>query len=97
MRFWVEVGLRCSQSSWTGDTDTLNETKDSNSNYLATYCFNLGIALKRVEVIPDDEEDIIATVRKHSKDYDFVVTSGGKSIFYGCEDLAVGVELSKDD
>jgi len=33
--------------------------------------------LKRVEVIPDDEEDIIEAVQRMSSRYDFVVTSGG--------------------
>jgi molybdopterin-biosynthesis enzyme MoeA-like protein len=33
--------------------------------------------LKRVEVIPDDEEDIMEAVQRMSSRYDFVVTSGG--------------------
>jgi molybdopterin-biosynthesis enzyme MoeA-like protein len=33
--------------------------------------------LKRVEVIPDDEEDIVEAVQRMSSRYDFVVTSGG--------------------
>jgi len=48
-----------------------------NSNYLAKFCFNLGIALKRVEVIADDEAEIIEAARRMSDKYDFVVTSGG--------------------
>lgn len=53
------------------------QTIDTNSPYLAKFCFGLGIQLKRVEVIPDDEEDIIEAVRRMSARYDFVVTSGG--------------------
>jgi hypothetical protein len=37
----------------------------------------LGIALKRIEVIADDEEEIIEATRRMSKNYDMVVTSGG--------------------
>lgn len=33
--------------------------------------------LKRIEVIPDDEDDIVEAARRMSKNYDFVVTSGG--------------------
>lgn len=35
------------------------------------------MALKRVEVIADDEDEIIEAARRMSKNYDFVVTSGG--------------------
>lgn len=44
---------------------------------MAKYCFSLGIQLKRVEVIADDESEIIEAVRRMSNTYDFVVTSGG--------------------
>ena len=42
-----------------GDEVLNGKTKDSNSNYFARWCFNLGIDLRRVEVIPDEEEDIV--------------------------------------
>ncbi|OQE44331.1 hypothetical protein PENCOP_c002G07049 [Penicillium coprophilum] len=60
-----------------GDEVLNGKTIDTNSPYLAKFCFSLGIDLKRVEVIPDDEEDIIEAVRRMSSRYDFVVTSGG--------------------
>jgi len=41
------------------------------------WCFSLGIALKRIEVIADDEQEIVEAARRMSKNYDFVVTSGG--------------------
>lgn len=37
----------------------------------------MGIALKRIEVIADDEEEIVEAARRMSNNYDFVVTSGG--------------------
>ncbi|KAJ5529193.1 hypothetical protein N7527_002586 [Penicillium freii] len=60
-----------------GDEVLGGKTIDTNSPYLAKFCFSLGIELKRIEVIPDDEEDIIEAVRRMSSRYDFVVTSGG--------------------
>jgi len=53
------------------------QTFDTNSAYFARYCFSLGITLKRIVVIADDEDEIIETARRMSKNYDFVVTSGG--------------------
>jgi hypothetical protein len=44
---------------------------------IAKYCFELGIELKRIEVIADDESEIIEAVRRMSSKYDMVVTSGG--------------------
>ena len=44
---------------------------------IAKYCFELGIELKRIEVIADDESEIIEAVRRMSSNYDMVVTSGG--------------------
>jgi molybdopterin-biosynthesis enzyme MoeA-like protein len=53
------------------------KTVDTNSAYFAKYCFALGISLKRVEVISDDEDEIAEAARRMSANYDFVVTSGG--------------------
>ncbi|KAJ5875842.1 uncharacterized protein N7529_001426 [Penicillium soppii] len=60
-----------------GDEVLGGKTIDTNSPYLAKFCFSLGMQLKRVEVIPDDEEDIVEAVQRMSSRYDFVVTSGG--------------------
>ncbi|PYH89893.1 molybdopterin binding domain protein [Aspergillus ellipticus CBS 707.79] len=60
-----------------GDEVLGGKTIDTNSAFLAKYCFSLGIQLKRIEVIADDESEIIEAVRRMSDRYDFVVTSGG--------------------
>ncbi|KAH6685741.1 molybdenum cofactor synthesis domain-containing protein [Plectosphaerella plurivora] len=60
-----------------GDEVLGGKTVDTNSAYMAKWCFQLGIQLKRVEVIEDDESEIIEAVRRMSDRYDFVVTSGG--------------------
>ncbi|KAK6363803.1 hypothetical protein TWF730_001213 [Orbilia blumenaviensis] len=60
-----------------GDEVLNGKIVDTNSPFFAKYCFSLGLDLKRVEVIPDDEADIIEAVRRMSEKYDFIVTSGG--------------------
>ncbi|EDU42188.1 molybdopterin binding domain containing protein [Pyrenophora tritici-repentis Pt-1C-BFP] len=45
--------------------------------YFAKFCFSLGINLRRIEVIADDEGEIVEAVQRMSKNYDMVVTSGG--------------------
>ena len=44
---------------------------------MAKFCFSLGMNLKRIEVIADDEGEIVEATRRMSSNYDFVVTSGG--------------------
>ncbi|KAF8251630.1 Molybdopterin binding protein [Wilcoxina mikolae CBS 423.85] len=60
-----------------GDEILSGKTVDTNSSYFAKYCFDLGIELKRIEVIADDENEIIQAARRLSANHDFVVTSGG--------------------
>ncbi|PKK54487.1 hypothetical protein CI102_1116 [Trichoderma harzianum] len=60
-----------------GDEVLGGKTVDTNSAYMAKWCFSLGINLKRVEVIEDDESDIMEAVRRMSNRYDFIITSGG--------------------
>ncbi|WFC93433.1 hypothetical protein MBRA1_000053 [Malassezia brasiliensis] len=60
-----------------GDEVLNGKTLDTNSNKLAKLCFELGIELKRTEVIPDDEETIAESAQRLSRAYDWVVTSGG--------------------
>ncbi|KAI0772958.1 Molybdopterin binding protein [Trametes elegans] len=60
-----------------GDEILNGKTLDRNSNYFARFCFEHGIELKKIEVIPDDENDIAEAARRLVKGYDFVITSGG--------------------
>ncbi|KAL9636321.1 MAG: hypothetical protein Q9164_002889 [Protoblastenia rupestris] len=60
-----------------GDEVLGGKTVDTNSAYMAKFCFNLGMNLKRVEVIGDDEGEIVEAARRMSENYDFIVTSGG--------------------
>lgn len=60
-----------------GDEVLGGKTVDTNSAYFAKFCFSLGINLKRIEVIADDEDEIVEATRRMSTNYDLVVTSGG--------------------
>ncbi|KAG6329498.1 hypothetical protein ID866_9592 [Astraeus odoratus] len=60
-----------------GDEILNGKTLERNSNYFARFCFELGIDLKRVEVIPDEEDDIVQASRRMVDKYDLVITSGG--------------------
>lgn len=53
------------------------KTVDSNSAFLARELRQLGVALKRVTVIPDELEVIAETVRDFHSTFDLVFTSGG--------------------
>ena len=81
-----------------GDEVLGGKTVDTNSAYMAKFCFNLGMPLKRVEVIADDEAEIVEAVTRMSAAYDFVVTSGGigpthDDITYQSIARAFGLEL----
>jgi len=60
-----------------GDEILNGRTMDTNSHYFAQKCFELGIDLKRIEVVPDDEANIVEASRRMTQDYDFVISSGG--------------------
>ncbi|GET04936.1 molybdopterin binding protein [Rhizophagus clarus] len=60
-----------------GDEILNGKTVDTNSSTFAKYCFDHGIDLKRIEVIPDEEDTIIRSVKYLSDNFDFVITSGG--------------------
>ena len=53
------------------------KTRDSNSNFAAKLLFDLGVDLKRIEVIADDEDEIVEAARRMVDRYDMVLTSGG--------------------
>ncbi|KAJ3783059.1 MoaB/Mog domain-containing protein [Lentinula aff. detonsa] len=69
--------IRTAAALVIGDEILNGKTMDKNSNYFAKYCFERGIDLKRVEVIPDSENEIIEASRRLVSKYDFVITTGG--------------------
>jgi molybdenum cofactor synthesis domain-containing protein len=60
-----------------GDEILSGRTKDKNIGFIAEYLTNIGIDLKEVRVVADDEDDIIAALNALRKRYDYVFTTGG--------------------
>ncbi|EFP90799.1 hypothetical protein PGTUg99_029153 [Puccinia graminis f. sp. tritici] len=63
-----------------GDEILSGKTLDTNSNQFASLAFRLGINLKRIEVVPDEEDVIISTIRRlcePENQVDMIITSGG--------------------
>ena len=52
-------------------------TKDINTSTLATWLNSIGIKVREVRVIPDDEKIIIDTVNEIRKKFTYVFTTGG--------------------
>src|SRR6201986_3564893 len=60
-----------------GDEILSGRTKDKNIGYTADYCTALGIDLKEVRVVSDDEGAIIAALNALRGAYTYVFTPGG--------------------
>jgi molybdenum cofactor synthesis domain-containing protein len=60
-----------------GDEILSGRTKDKNIGFIAEYLTNIGIDLKEVRVVADDEPDIIAALDALRSRYTYVFTTGG--------------------
>src|SRR6266480_2817595 len=60
-----------------GDEILSGRTKDKNIGFIAEYLTNIGIDLKEVRVVADDEDDIIVALDALRKRYTYVFTTGG--------------------
>ncbi len=60
-----------------GDEILSGRTKDKNIGFIAEYLTNIGIDLKEVRVVADEEADIIAALNALRNRYDYVFTTGG--------------------
>ena len=60
-----------------GDEILSGRTKDKNIGFIAEYLTNIGIDLKEVRVVSDDEADIIAALNALRTRYTYVFTTGG--------------------
>lgn len=60
-----------------GDEILSGRTKDKNIGFIAEYLTNIGIDLKEVRVVSDDEPEIIAALNALRQRYDYVFTTGG--------------------
>jgi FAD synthetase len=60
-----------------GDEILKGHTKDTNSHFLLTRLWSLGVKVKGVSVISDDVVEIASHVRDFSSRFTYVLTSGG--------------------
>src|SRR6266481_9434111 len=60
-----------------GNEILTGKSEDKNAIFLITELHSLGVALRRVVIIPDEVEVIAAAVRECAEGFDYVFTSGG--------------------
>src|SRR5260370_26496514 len=60
-----------------GDEILSGRTKDKNIGYIAEYLTAIGIELKEVRVVADEEDAIIAALNALKSRYAYVFTTGG--------------------
>src|SRR3977135_4184212 len=60
-----------------GDEILSGRTKDKNIGYIAEYLTTIGIDLKEVRVVPDEEDEIVAALNALRNRYTYVFTTGG--------------------
>jgi len=85
-----------------GDEILSGRTVEANLNFLAKSLGEIGVFLKEVRVVGDDEEQIISAVKELKTKYDYLFTSGGvgpthDDITSFCVAKALGLKLQKDD
>jgi molybdenum cofactor synthesis domain-containing protein len=81
-----------------GDEILSGRTKDKNIGYIADYMTALGIDLKEVRVVSDDENAVVTALNALRSAYTYVFTTGGigpthDDITADCIAKAFGVEL----
>ena len=84
-----------------GDEILSGRTKDKNIGYIAEYLTALGIDLKEVRVVPDEEGPIVEALNALRRRYDYVFTTGGigpthDDITADCVAKAFGVPIDHD-
>ncbi len=84
-----------------GDEILSGRTKDKNIGYIAEYLTAIGIDLKQVRVVPDDEADIVEALNALRARYTYVFTTGGigpthDDITADCVAKAFGVAIDHD-
>jgi len=60
-----------------GDEILSGRTKDKNIGFIAEYLTTIGIDLKEVRVVPDEEDEIVTALNALRKRYTYVFTTGG--------------------
>ena len=60
-----------------GDEILSGRTKDANIGYIADYMTNIGVDLKEVRIVPDEEDEIVTALNALRHRYTYVFTTGG--------------------
>ena len=60
-----------------GDEILSGRTKDKNIGYIADHCTAIGIQMKEVRIVPDEEAEIVAAINAMRARYTYVFTTGG--------------------
>lgn len=60
-----------------GNEILTGKSEDKNASFLIKELYRLGVALRRIDIIPDDVDEIARAVRECSDKFNFVFTSGG--------------------
>jgi len=84
-----------------GDEILSGRTKDKNIGYIAEYLTNIGIDVKEVRVVPDDEPEVVGALNALRHRYTYVFTTGGigpthDDITADCVAKAFGVTIDVD-
>jgi len=84
-----------------GDEILSGRTKDKNIGYIAEYLTTIGVDLKEVRVVPDEEKEIIGALNALRARYTYVFTTGGigpthDDITADCVAKAFGVMIDYD-
>jgi molybdenum cofactor synthesis domain-containing protein len=84
-----------------GDEILSGRTKDRNIGYIAEYLTNIGIDVKEVRVVPDEEPEIVAALDALRHRYTYIFTTGGigpthDDITADCVAKAFGVTIDVD-
>ncbi len=84
-----------------GDEILSGRTKDKNIGYIADHCTRIGIQLKEVRVVADEEADVVTAVNALRTRYTYVFTTGGigpthDDITADCIAKAFGVGIDVD-
>jgi molybdenum cofactor synthesis domain-containing protein len=84
-----------------GDEILSGRTKDKNIGYIAEYLTAIGVDLKEVRVVPDDEPEVVGALNALRSRYTYVFTTGGigpthDDITADCVAKAFGVSIDYD-
>ena len=84
-----------------GDEILSGRTKDKNIGYIAEYLTAIGVDLREVRVVPDDEPEIVGALNALRHRYTYVFTTGGigpthDDITADCVAKAFGVPIDYD-